>query len=108
MDFLSIIGLIAGAVRHHGGRRAEGRRHHALVSAAAFMIVVVGTVAAILLQTPLDGHAARALDLLLGVAPAACDRRSLIAKIVEWSNIRAASRACSGSSRSRARERMNS
>ena len=59
MDILSIIGLLLAPVAIILGAILKGAGVHALVSSAAFMIVVVGTVAAICVQTPMRGHAAR-------------------------------------------------
>ena len=59
MDILSLVGvflaLVALIVRQH----PEGRRRVLAAHPAAFMIVVVGTIAAILLQTPLRSSCAR-------------------------------------------------
>ena len=53
MDFLSILGLALALCAVLVGAILKGAGVMALVSAAAFMIVVVGTIAAILVQTPL-------------------------------------------------------
>src|SRR6201996_7893884 len=58
----------------------------ALVSTAAFMIVVVGTIAAILVQTPMPVMR-RALSIFSWVIrPPNRDGNALVAKIVEWSH----------------------
>lgn len=87
MDFLSILGLVLALCAVLVGAVLKGAGVMALVSAAAFMIVVVGTVAAILVQTPLPVMR-RALGIFSWVMrPPARDGNFLIAKIVDWSNI---------------------
>jgi chemotaxis protein MotA len=86
VDFLSILGLALALCAVLVGAVLKGAGIMALVSAAAFMIVVVGTIAAILVQTPLPVMR-RALAIFSWVMrPPARDGSLLIAKIVEWSN----------------------
>lgn len=86
MDLLSIFGLALALCAVLVGAVLKGAGLMALVSAAAFMIVVVGTIAAILVQTPLPVMR-RALAIFSWVMrPPARDGQLLIAKIVEWSN----------------------
>jgi chemotaxis protein MotA len=86
LDFLSIFGLALALCAVLVGAVLKGAGVMALVSAAAFMIVVVGTIAAILVQTPLPVMR-RALAIFSWVMrPPARDGNLLIAKIVEWSN----------------------
>jgi chemotaxis protein MotA len=86
VDFLSILGLALALCAVLVGAVLKGAGVMALVSAAAFMIVVVGTIAAILVQTPLPVMR-RALAIFSWVMrPPARDGSLLIAKIVEWSN----------------------
>jgi chemotaxis protein MotA len=86
LDFLSIFGLALALCAVLVGAVLKGAGLMALVSAAAFMIVVMGTVAAILVQTPLPVMR-RALSIFSWVMrPPARDGTLLIAKIVEWSN----------------------
>ena len=87
MDFLSILGLALALCAVLVGAVLKGAGVMALVSAAAFMIVVVGTIAAILVQTPLPVMR-RALGIFSWVMrPPARDGNLLIVKIVDWSNI---------------------
>jgi chemotaxis protein MotA len=87
LDILSILGLALALCAVLVGAVLKGAGVMALVSAAAFMIVVVGTIAAILVQTPLPVMR-RALGIFSWVMrPPARDGNLLIAKIVEWSNI---------------------
>ena len=85
MDFLSLAGLVLAVAAILVGAVLKGAGIHALVSSAAFMIVVVGTVAAILVQTPLAvmRHALRILPWVL--RPPLRDGPGLIQKMVEWS-----------------------
>ncbi|HYM41994.1 MAG TPA: flagellar motor protein [Steroidobacteraceae bacterium] len=86
MDFLSILGLILALCAVLVGAVLKGAGVMALVSAAAFMIVVVGTIAAIMVQTPLPVMR-RALGIFPWVMrPPARDGNVLIGKIVDWSN----------------------
>jgi chemotaxis protein MotA len=62
MDILSIIGVVLALIAIIGGAILKGSSAGALVGSAAFVIVVLGTLAASLVQTPIE-------------------------KIVEWSNI---------------------
>jgi chemotaxis protein MotA len=86
LDFLSILGLALALCAVLVGAVLKGAGIMALVSAAAFMIVVVGTIAAILVQTPLPVMR-RALAIFGWVIrPPVRDGNGLIGKIVEWSN----------------------
>jgi len=86
VDFLSILGIVLALCAVLVGAVLKGAGVMALVSAAAFMIVVVGTIAAILVQTPLPVMR-RALGIFPWVMrPPARDGHALIDKIVEWSN----------------------
>jgi chemotaxis protein MotA len=87
VDLLSIIGLLLALVAIIVGAILKGAGVHALLSAAAFMIVVVGTIAAILVQTPL-AVMRRAFSILPWVFhPPSRVPEALIRKIVEWSNL---------------------
>ena len=85
MDRLSVIGALLAVGALLGGSVLKGAGLSGLWSPAAFVIVVVGTVAAILLQTPMKTFK-RALKIVRWVfQPPAHDRTAVIAKIVEWS-----------------------
>jgi chemotaxis protein MotA len=87
VDILSLAGIVLGIAAIIIGAILKGAGVHALVSSAAFMIVVVGTIASICLQTPLPVMR-RALAMVPWVfKPPAHEPESLIAKLVEWSNI---------------------
>ena len=85
MDRLSVIGVVLALVALIGGSMLKGAGLSGLWSPAAFVIVMLGTIAAILLQTPMATFK-RALKIVRWVfQPPAQDRASVIAKIVEWS-----------------------
>ena len=86
MDRLSVIGAVLAISALLGGSVRTGAGLSGLWSPAAFVIVIVGTIAAILLQTPMDTFK-RALKIARWVfQPPAQDRVATIAKIVEWSS----------------------
>jgi chemotaxis protein MotA len=86
VDFLSIFGLALALCAVLVGAILKGAGIMALVSTAAFMIVVVGTIAAILVQTPMPVMR-RALSIFSWVIrPPNRDGNALVAKIVEWSH----------------------
>lgn len=86
MDILSVVGVILAFVAMIGGSILKGSGVKALLGAAAFVIVVIGTLAAILLQTPMSTFK-RAMKIVGWVfKPPASDGEATIAKIVEWSN----------------------
>ena len=85
MDRLSVIGVVLALVALIGGSMLKGAGLSGLWSPAAFVIVILGTIAAILLQTPMATFK-RALKIVRWVfQPPAQDRATVIAKIVEWS-----------------------
>jgi chemotaxis protein MotA len=87
MDRLSIIGVVLALAALLGGSVLKGAGLAGLWSPAAFVIVILGTLAAILVQTPMTTFR-RAMRIVRWVfAPPARDGRALIARIVEWSNI---------------------
>src|SRR5258705_8080409 len=87
MDILSLVGMVLAFVALVGGSILKGSGVKALFGAAAFVIVILGTVAAILLQTPLATFI-RAMKIVGWVfKPPASDSQAIIEKIVEWSQI---------------------
>jgi chemotaxis protein MotA len=87
MDLLSLAGLLLAATSIIVGSILKGAGVKGLIGGAAFMIVVVGTVAAILLQTPMATFR-RALGIAAWIfRPPAGDTTGIVRKIVEWSNI---------------------
>lgn len=85
MDRLSIIGAVLAISALLGGSVLKGAGLSSLWSPAAFVIVIVGTLASILLQTPMATFM-RAMRMFRWVfQPPAHDRVAVIAQIVEWS-----------------------
>jgi len=85
MDILSIIGIILALLALVGGSILKGAGLASLWSSAAFVIVIVGTLASILVHTPL-GVFTRSLKMAIWVLrPPASDRQILLAQILEWS-----------------------
>jgi chemotaxis protein MotA len=84
MDKLSIIGLLLAAVAIIGGQLLEGGNIGSLVQLAAFLIVIGGTLAAVMVQSPLPVFR-DALKLARWVLlPPAFDAEGIIAQIGEW------------------------
>ncbi|MGX5732580.1 flagellar motor protein [Pseudoxanthomonas beigongshangi] len=87
MDIFSLIGLILALVALVGGSILKGAGVSSLWSSAAFVIVILGTVAAILVHTP-PAVFKRAVSIARWVIrPPGANHDSLVAQIVEWSNI---------------------
>jgi chemotaxis protein MotA len=85
MDRLSITGAVLALAALLGGSVLKGAGLSGLWSPAAFVIVIIGTLAAILLQTPMATFM-RAMRMFRWVfQPPAHDRVAVIAQIVEWS-----------------------
>ncbi len=85
MDRLSVIGIVLAIAAIVGGSVLKGAGLSGLWSPAAFVIVIVGTVAAILVQTPILTFK-RAMAMARWVfQPPANDRQAMIAQLVEWS-----------------------
>lgn len=85
MDRLSIIGVTLALAALMGGSVLKGAGLASLWSPAAFVIVVLGTIAAILVQTPMSTFR-RALQIVRWVfRPPAQDREAVIRQLVEWS-----------------------
>lgn len=87
MDKLSVSGVVLALAALLGGSVLKGAGLSSLWSSAAFVIVILGTLASILLQTPMDTFK-RALKIAKWVfQPPSQDRHAMIGKIVEWSTI---------------------
>ncbi|GAB2525188.1 flagellar motor protein [Lysobacter humi (ex Lee et al. 2017)] len=87
MDRLSLIGVVLALVALMGGSVLKGAGLSGLWSPAAFLIVIVGTLAAILVQTPIATFR-RAMRIVRWVFhPPARDPAAQIARIVEWSTV---------------------
>lgn len=87
MDRLSIIGVVLALGALTGGSVLKGAGLASLWSPAAFVIVILGTIAAILVQTPMPTFK-RAMKIVRWVfQPPAQEREAVIRQIVEWSSI---------------------
>jgi chemotaxis protein MotA len=85
MDRLSVIGIVLAIAAITGGSVLKGAGLSGLWSPAAFVIVILGTIASILVQTPIHTFK-RALAIFRWVfQPPPSDRRAMIAQLVEWS-----------------------
>jgi chemotaxis protein MotA len=85
MDLLSLIGLVLGLIAIVGGALAKGAGLSTLWSLAAFIIVILGTVAAILVQTPMPTFR-RALGVLIWIIRPPPDiGPRLLQQLVGWS-----------------------
>lgn len=87
MELTTIIGIVLAFGALIGGSILKGAGVQALWGPAAFVIVILGTLAAILVQTPMPvvKHALKIAKWLF--KPPAHDGHKLIEKIVEWSNV---------------------
>lgn len=87
MDRLSVIGTVLALIALVGGSVLKGAGLSGLWSPAAFLVVIVGTLAAILIQTPMDTFM-RAMKIVRWVfRPPAHDRRAMVTRIVDWSTV---------------------
>lgn len=85
MDILSLIGIVLGLIAIVGGAVAKGAGLSSLWSTAAFIIVILGTLAAILVQTPMPTFR-RALRISRWIIKPPEDHgRQLLSQIVGWS-----------------------
>jgi len=87
MDILSILGIVLALAALVGGSILKGAGVASLWSSAAFVIVIIGTVASILVHTPLAVFK-RTLQIARWVIqPPANDRQALLTQLLEWSSI---------------------
>lgn len=87
MDILSVIGMTLALVSVIGGSILKGSGVAALMNGAAFVIVVIGTLAAILVQTPLTvfKHAMKIVAWVF--KPPQQSLEQWVEKIVNWGGI---------------------
>jgi chemotaxis protein MotA len=85
MDKLTVAGLILAAVAILGGQLLEGGSLASLVQLAAFLIVIGGTVAAVMVQSPLPVFLDGLRLARWVVMPPHADAQAAIAQIVRWS-----------------------
>ncbi|HBK54988.1 MAG TPA: flagellar motor protein [Xanthomonadales bacterium] len=87
MDILSLAGMLMALFALIGGSILKGAGAAALWNGAAFVIVIIGTIAAILLQTPMPTFK-RALAIAIWVIkPPPSEGAALIERIVGWSGV---------------------
>jgi len=86
MDIFSIVGLVLALLSVVGGTMLKGSGIAALWSPAAFVIVIVGTMAAILLQTPVKVFRRAMRIARWTLKPPVADRQALVEQLLEWSN----------------------
>jgi chemotaxis protein MotA len=87
LDILSVVGLILAVAALMVGAVLKGAGLNALWSSAAFVIVVMGTVASILIQTPLHVML-RALGIVRWVvSPPASQAEATLKQFLDWSVI---------------------
>jgi chemotaxis protein MotA len=87
MDRLSVIGVVLAIGALMGGSVLKGAGLSSLWSPAAFVIVILGTLASILLQTPMTTFR-RALKIARWVIhPPVHDGAAIVAKLVGWSTM---------------------
>lgn len=84
MDKLSIVGLVLAAVAIVGGQLLEGGSLGSLLQLAAFIIVIGGTVAAVMVQSPLPVFLDGARLGKWVVLPPRYDPEGAIRQIAEW------------------------
>ncbi|MDD3764649.1 MAG: flagellar motor protein [Nevskiales bacterium] len=87
MDKLSVIGVVLALFAIVGGSILKGAGVGGLVNPAAFVIVLVGTLAAIMLHTPMATFRHALKILRWAFKPPQHDPEQLISRVVEWSGI---------------------
>jgi len=87
MDIFSIAGLVLALLALVVGSILKGAGLGSLWSGAAFVIVIVGTGAAILVHTPPPVFKRAFRILRWVIKPPDSDRTTLMARIIEWSNV---------------------
>ncbi|MES0874584.1 flagellar motor protein [Sinimarinibacterium thermocellulolyticum] len=87
MDKLSLVGIVLALFAIVGGSVLKGSGVAALMNPAAFVIVLVGTLAAIMLHTPMSTFKHALKIMRWAFRPPQHDAKALIANIVEWSGI---------------------
>jgi len=87
MDKLSVAGVVLALFAIVGGSILKGAGVGGLMNPAAFVIVLVGTLAAILIHTPMTTFKHAMKILRWAFRPPQHDPLALIERIVEWSGI---------------------
>ena len=84
MDVLTIVGLILAVAAILGGQWIEGGTLGSLVQGAAFLIVVGGTLAAVLVQSPLSTFMDAMRLARWMIVPPRFDAPALISELLDW------------------------
>lgn len=84
MDKLSLVGLALAAVAIIGGQLLEGGSLGSLLQLAAFLIVIGGTLAAVMVQSPLPVFLDGVKLARWVVLPPAFDADTIIREITDW------------------------
>lgn len=84
MDKLSLVGLALAAVAILGGQLLEGGNLGSLLQLAAFLIVIGGTLAAVMVQSPLPVFVDGVRLARWVVLPPAFDGEGIIRQIGDW------------------------
>ena len=87
MDKLSLIGVVLALFAIVGGSVLKGSGVGALLNPAAFVIVLIGTLAAIMIHTPMATFKHGMKIIRWAFRPPQHDPRALIGRIVEWSGV---------------------
>jgi chemotaxis protein MotA len=87
MDKLSLVGLALAAVAIIGGQLLEGGSLGSLLQLAAFMIVIGGTIAAVMVQSPLPVFLDGVRLARWVVLPPGFDAEGTIRQIGEWAGL---------------------
>lgn len=87
MDKLSVIGVVLALFAIIGGSILKGAGVGGLMNPAAFVIVLVGTLAAIMIHTPMTTFKHAMKIVRWAFRPPQHDPQNLIERIVEWSGI---------------------
>jgi len=86
MDKLSLAGLALAAVAILGGQLLEGGNLGSLVQLAAFLIVIGGTLAAVMVQSPMSVFLEGVRLAKWVVVPPAFDADRIIAQVGQWAS----------------------
>ncbi|MEK7738084.1 MAG: flagellar motor protein [Pseudomonadota bacterium] len=87
MDKISIFGILLGLVAILGGQMLEGGHLESLLQPTAFLIFVVGTLAAVMLQSPLEVFTAGVKMAKLVIIPPKTEPAEIIGQVIRWSHV---------------------
>ncbi len=87
MDIMTILGLVFGLGAIVGGNILEGGHTESLMIFTAFFIVFGGTLGAVMVQTPLSVFLHSLKRIVWMIKPPKVDSKTMIEKIVNWSQL---------------------